>query len=91
MIRKVAPSLMAQQIVGVQPMTNIGSIFDRAIGGHSFNEKYWPHVKMVSWKEIFDAERFCYTNFKSRNWRNAGQFFAFKRKRDYEWFLLRWP
>ena len=90
-IRKVVPGLIAQQIVGVQPMTSdAGSVFARAIGGHGFNEKYWPYVKMVSWHNMFEAERFCYASFKGRNWRSAGQFFAFKRKADYEWFVLRW-
>lgn len=90
LIRKLAPATIASQIVGVQPMQDIGSIFNKAIGGHNFNEKYWPYVKMLSWNQIKDAERFCYASFKSRNWRNQGLHFAFKRKQDYEWFLIRW-
>lgn len=82
LVRKVMPSLVAQQIVGVQPMSNV------YVGGHSFNLKYWPHVKMVAWNQLFDAERWCYNNFKSRNWRNQGQFFAFKRERDLMLFVL---
>lgn len=91
MIRNVMPALMAQQIVGVQPMQTKGvSIFDKAIGGHSFNEKYWPHIKTISWNQLFEAERWCYQNFRSRNWRNQGLHFAFKREQDYALFLLRW-
>lgn len=60
------------------------------VGGHNFNATYWPHVKMVAWNEYNAAERFCYSSFKTKNWRNQGQHFAFKRKEDYEWFLLRW-
>ena len=65
-------------------------LVDRMIGGHDFNKTYWPYVKMVAWNEYAPAERFCYDNFKTKNWRNRGQHFAFKRKEDYEWFILRW-
>ncbi len=55
------------------------------------NEKYWPHqFEFQSWHPIIPAERFCYSNFKSSNWRSRGRYFGFKRKQDYEWFLLRW-
>lgn len=93
MIQKVMPTVIASQIAGVQPMTNsAGSIFKRNImvGGHTFNQRYWPYVKMVSWDSIWRAERFCYDNFKSRNWRNQGQHFAFKRHEDAALFMLRW-
>lgn len=54
------------------------------------NSTYWPYALRVKTYDMFPAERFCYDNFKSRNWRNRGTKFAFKRKEDYEWFVLRW-
>ena len=93
LIRKQIPVMIAQQIVGVQPIpSQAGSVFKRDImvGGHTFNQRYWPYVKMVLWNQYFDAERWCYQNFKSRNWRSQGQYFAFKRKEDYTFFMLRW-
>lgn len=94
MIRNIMPTLMANQITGVQPMTgHAGQIFstDKTyVGGYNFNLKYWPHVTMVTWQHVLDAERWCYKNFKSRNWRNSGQFFAFKREQDFLLFTLKW-
>jgi len=60
-------------------------------GGYEFNKTYWPYVVTISYDQYYNAERWCYEHFKSRNWRNQGmRYFAFKRKEDYEWFLLRW-
>lgn len=53
------------------------------------NKKYWPHH--VSVKEPRDAaERWCYENIKSSEWRNVGPYFAFKRSGDATMFALRW-
>ena len=94
MIRKQLPGLVAQQIVGHQPMAGkagkIFSIDKTFIVGHSFNLKYWPYVKMVSYAQLFEAERWCYDNIKSRYWRSRGLHFAFKRKEDMALFLLTW-
>lgn len=55
------------------------------------SKTYWPHqIILTSWRDVNPAERFCYDNFKSSNWRNIGGDFYFKRKEDYEWFVLRW-
>jgi len=50
------------------------------------NKKYWPHQVMVS--DIIVAERWCYANLNSRNWRNVGVYFAFKKGEDATWFTL---
>lgn len=55
-----------------------------------FNTKYWPHHQRCTWSDVHEIERWCYENCKSRNWRNLGQHFAFKRKEDYAYFILRW-
>ncbi len=52
------------------------------------NKKYWPH--QVTVKDTQDAERWCYDNFKSGNWRNIGRYFAFKNGQDATMFMLRW-
>jgi len=54
------------------------------------NHKYWPYQCFVTFENLSSAERWCYANFKSRNWRNRGQFFGFKRKEDWLWFKLKW-
>lgn len=59
-------------------------------GLQQFNPTYWPYTIKVETHNIFPAERFCYQHFKTKNWRNKGTKFAFKRKEDYEWFVLRW-
>lgn len=52
------------------------------------NKKYWPHHIVVN--NNADAERWCYDNFKSCNWRNVGRYFAFKSEHDATLFALRW-
>ena len=70
---------MAKDIVNAQPMTS------------PHNKKYWPYqYNDLDWRDVLTAERWCYTHFKSGNWRNDGQWFAFKREQDYVLFLLRW-
>jgi hypothetical protein len=60
------------------------------------NKKYWPYHVAIKETEYSvhvrsdDAERWCYQKFKSRNWRNLGNYFAFKREQDVMMFILRW-
>ena len=64
---------------------------DRWFKEEELNDKYWPHqFEFQSWIPVLAAERFCYDNFKSCNWRNRGRYFGFKSKKDYAWFVLRW-
>ncbi len=70
-------------------------LLDRVLKGwyneEELNETYWPYqFEIQSWYSVRNAERFCYDSFKSSQWRNRGRYFGFKRKQDYEWFLLRW-
>lgn len=86
LLRTVLPNLMAQQIVGVQPMdADTGSLF-----GKVFNTKYWPHQYYVNYLDRKEVERWCYDNFKSRNWNSYRNQFVFKRKEDAMLFALRW-
>lgn len=54
------------------------------------NKKYWPHQFVAEWTKVHAMEQWCYKNFKGKHWRSTGRFFAFKRQKDYEWFILMW-
>jgi hypothetical protein len=54
------------------------------------NKKYWPHHVTLGPTKIEQAERWCYDNFKSSEWRNVGTYFAFKQGADATVFTLRW-
>jgi hypothetical protein len=69
----------------------VKSFMEQWFGEEELNDKYWPYQFTINdWQRIRETERFCYNSFKSGNWRNRGRYFGFKRKQDYEWFLLRW-
>jgi len=53
------------------------------------NKKYWPYHVTVN-NNTGELERWCYENLKSANWRNVGQYFAFKRGADATMFSLKW-
>lgn len=56
------------------------------------NKKYWPYQFTMDRKKhnIDELERWCYDKFKSANWRNYGNLFAFKQQHDASYFLLFW-
>lgn len=69
----------------------VDSLISRWFTEEELNDKYWPYqFAFDHWKDLSKAEKFCYQNFKGRYWRSQGRYFGFKRKQDYEWFLLRW-
>jgi hypothetical protein len=53
------------------------------------NKRYWPHHIKVA-DEVGEKEKWCYQNFKSSEWRNVGNYFAFKSEQDAMLFTLRW-
>jgi hypothetical protein len=80
---------MAQQIVGVQPMTgSAGSIFNQ-YNSKEYNKKYWPYQYVIT-QHSYDAERWCWERFKGRYWHSHGRKFVFKREKDAVLFALRW-
>jgi len=91
MIRNIIPNIIAQDIIGVQPMTaptsNIFNIKRKII---VYNKKYWPYQYNVSWDEYREIERWCWTQFKGRYWHSYATKFVFKRKQDAALFALRW-
>lgn len=84
LLRKTIPQMVAQEIVGVQPMTT----------PVRYNKRYWPYQYYLgfrySYDEMADIERWCWRHFKGRFWRSDERFFAFKRQKDFNWFMLRW-
>jgi hypothetical protein len=93
-LRSALPNLMAQQIVGVQPM-NMGSNrlfkYEQSYLNIHQNKRYWPYrIVIRDWYDIYEAERFCYDNFRSRNWRNVAKYFYFKNQNDAALFTLKW-
>ena len=52
------------------------------------NKKYWPYHVTVDKSD--DAERWCYENLKSSEWRNVGKYYAFKQSGDAMMFKLKW-
>ena len=56
--------------------------------------KYWPHRHEFDFFQqkgtVYEMERWCYNNMKSKNWRSHYGVFAFKREEYYAAFLLRW-
>ena len=54
------------------------------------NRKYWPFQFVITNHDIYDIERWCYENLKSRNWRNYGRMIAFKTSADATLYSLRW-
>lgn len=91
-LRTALPKLMAQQIVGVQPMTGSGSIFNQFFKLKEYNKKYWPYQYYIdsSSYSISDVERWCWDKFKGRYWHSHGRKFVFKREKDAAMFALRW-
>jgi len=53
------------------------------------NKRYWPH-QITTGDDVEAKERWCYENLRSRDWRNVGSYFAFKRGEDATLFALRW-
>ena len=93
LIRQVMPQVVAQQIIGVQPMTSSsGSIFSQRMRFSSkvYNRKYWPHQYRISVRNMTEAERWCWDNFRGRYWHSDYEQFVFKRSEDAVLFALRW-
>jgi len=98
MIRKVAPSLMAQEICGVQPMsTPMGFLYPTEIGEEFvdgtllYHKWYWVKPAYMMFSSGFDSELYdwCVETFgdplAGRRWyldKEGGFRYMFKRERD---------
>lgn len=81
-IRNAMPSLLADTILGVQPM----------FSPHSKEE--WPYqvdvLSSVKYSDIIPMKRWCSETFADTEWTASVQFFAFKTQEHLSWFTLRW-
>lgn len=104
MIKKYTAQLMAQQILGVQPMTTYtGSIFTMKFthtpqSKYKFTRANW-YVAEFNVKDYTDVVHWCREQFGSHP-RNPDAWsrwvhkyedkIYFRDAQDYEWFVLRW-
>ena len=102
-IRQVYPTLLAQQIVGVQPMTSTANIFTMRASynpqsKYKFSRAKW-YVADYDWVHQGKVLEWCKEQFGSHpkrpdawsRWHHTyeGQI-HFRDAKDYEWFVLRW-
>jgi hypothetical protein len=82
LIRKNWSGIVAQDIIGAQPMTN------------PYNSTEFPYLldvlTIAKYTDIIEITRWCRENLPKDDWTHTGQFFAFKTEQSYSWFLLRW-
>ena len=104
MIRQVYPTMLANQIAGLQPMTDdyVGTIFTMRFNyatqpKYKFSRAKWYEAKL--YKNVDDALDWCeqqfgkapnYPDAWSRWYFNVNRTFRFCDVKDYEWFMLRW-
>lgn len=101
MLRKTLPHLMAQQIVGVQPMNiDTGSFYAPYIPKapkYKFSRAKWYDAD-YEWKHQVEVKDWCAENFGPHpkhpdawsRWYINFDRIRFRDSQDYEWFVLRW-
>jgi hypothetical protein len=104
MIRKAVPTLVAQQIVGVQPMNlDLGAFFTPYIPNgmrpkYKFSRAKW-HEANFDESYFFEVDDWCTEQFGPRvgqpdawtRWIHKYQGkIHFRDEKDYAWFVLRW-
>ena len=82
MIKKVMPSLVAQDILSVQPMSS------------PFSKEEWPYqidvLSLVRFTDILKLKRWCEDSLEQDEWTHKVQFYAFKTEKAYITFKLAW-
>ena len=105
-IKQLTPQLLAQQIVGVQPMTGpVGEIFTKKFSvapqsKYKFSRAKWYEADLWNSNYIMDEVReWCVAQFGPQDynpnawsrWINHGNStFRFRDEKDYMLFVLRW-
>lgn len=98
MIRQIVPSVIANEIVGVQPMYKPGLHLDSGVGydpENDMGEWYWVRVQGASINQYTAMFAFCEEAFGAQggvNWMydsNSSRF-IFTYEKDQMLFLLRW-
>ena len=79
-IRRVMPTLVADSIIGVQPMSS------------PFHKNEWPYQidLVMKFKDLLEITEWCRTNLNSEEYISKVQYFAFNTETAYAWFILRW-
>lgn len=81
-IKKVMPSLLAQDILTVQSMSS------------PFSKEEWPYqadvLDLAKTTDILKVKRWCENNLKQDEWAYKIGFFAFKTQKVYLIFKLAW-
>ena len=104
MIRKLAPTLLAQDILGVQPMTgSVGEIFTRRASytpqpKYKFSRAKWyeadhrfeDYEEVIAWCTEHFGPRPRYPDAWTRWCDIHIDRIRFRDEKDYQWFILRW-
>jgi hypothetical protein len=79
-IRRVMPTLVADSIIGVQPMSS------------PFHKNEWPYQidLVMKFKDLTEIREWCRTNLNSEEYISNAHYFAFNTETAYAWFILRW-
>jgi hypothetical protein len=97
MIRKVYPTMIAQQIVGAQPMTMPESPTRLQAYDEPFN--MYPYIAQrhsSMWdlgfnpKDLQDMKEWCVATLQSSSWHYLQGKFFFRNETDRTMFMLRW-
>lgn len=78
LIRKHLASVIANDIMSVQPMSN------------PFDVELWPYHTEIRYNQCIPAREWCLETLDNDEWISKVQFFAFKNEQAYSWFMLRW-
>lgn len=97
LIRKVSPTLIADDIVNVQPMVAPKVMQTGFADG--IDHPYWVEP-LASPGALFHYGKFdakhqeqidwCLETFKEEDWMASSYKFYFKEEKDRDWFVLRW-
>lgn len=100
MIRKIMPKLIAEDIVGVQPMTGHTTIQTGMTQDIEF--PYWvelpyspgmifnlknPSASTPRYQEYYD---WCEQTFKAQDWNKVHDRYYFRYEKDRDWFVIKW-
>ena len=96
-IRKLAPDIIAKELVDVQPMVRPKSIQIGFTDG--IEHPYWVEP-IASPSAIFNYTKFdeihkeqtdwCLKSFSDNDWVASSYKFYFRNEKDRDWFVLRW-
>lgn len=96
-VNRMLPSVIAHDIVGVQPMSGVTKITVGTTEG--IDHPYWADspnsVGAIFNIEAFDEKHkeqtdWCLETFADEDWVASSFKFYFKNKKDRDWFVMRW-